>query len=184
LDEHFNEKYKTHGGSKLPVLAFYSIYSILIKELKRFQGMKLEKLGSHTASDRTSKSAGDIEVAKKDEIYEAVEIKLDKAVDLTMTRIAYEKIIRFNPHRYYVLSYIGIVDEEKEQIEELVEEIKNSHGCQLIINGLMQTLKYYLRLISSPHKFINTYIELVKNDTELKKIHKTTLKELISKYKL
>lgn len=29
LDEHFNFNYGVHGGSKLPVIAFYSIYKIL-----------------------------------------------------------------------------------------------------------------------------------------------------------
>lgn len=57
LGKHFNEKYKTHGGSKLPVLAFYAIYKILLLELYRYKGCKLAPLGSHTASDRTSKTS-------------------------------------------------------------------------------------------------------------------------------
>ena len=47
-------------------------------------------------------------------------------------------------------------------------EIKKDHGCQLIVNGLLPTLKYYLRLISNPKTFFNTYIKLVENDKELK----------------
>jgi len=177
LEEHFNENYKTHGGSKLPVLAFYSMYKILIKELGRYQGCKLLPLGSHTASDRTSKSAGDIEVAKGKNIFESVEVKLDKAIDITMTRIAYEKIARFNPIRYYILSYIGISENDKKEIQDLIEEIEQKHGCQLIVNGLLHTLRYYLRLISDSKEFFNNYIELVKEDTELKPIHKIKLKE-------
>jgi hypothetical protein len=35
-----------------------------------------------------------------------------------MARIAYEKIARFNPIRYYILSYIGISkDDEKKHIK-------------------------------------------------------------------
>lgn len=184
LEKHFTEKYGTHGGSKLPVLAFYAIYKSLLSEMNRYKDCELAPLGSHTASDRTSKSAGDIQVMKGKEVFEAVEIKLDKLVDINITRIAYEKIARFNPERYYILSYIGILEKDREAIDELIFEIEEKHGCQLIVNGLLHTLKYYLRLISKPKAFFNEYIELIENDTELKTIHKTKLKELIKKYSL
>lgn len=184
LERHFTEKYGTHGGSKLPVLAFYAIYKFLIPEIGRYKGCSLAPLGSHTASDRTSKSAGDIQIMKKGEVFEAVEVKLDKIVDITMARIAYEKITRFNPERYYILSHIEIKEEDRQAIDELIFEIKEKHGCQLIVNGLLHTLKYYLRLISDTKGFFNEYIELVEHDTELKTIHKTKLKELIKEHKL
>lgn len=180
LEDHFNFNYKTHGGSKLPVLAFYAMYKILITEIGRYKGCELLPLGSHTASDRTSKSAGDIEISKDGNIFEAIEVKLDKAIDVTMARIAYEKIKRFNPERYYILAYIGINEDEKDQIEELTEQIKKEHGCQLIVNGLLHTLRYYMRLVSSPVEFFNNYVELVEEDKELQKIHK----ELIEQYGL
>lgn len=59
---HFNTNYHERGASKLPVLAFYAIFSLLIQQLERYQGCKLKPLGSHTASDLTSKTAGDIEI--------------------------------------------------------------------------------------------------------------------------
>ena len=70
LETHFHHNYKVAGASKLPVLAFYAMYEILIQELKRYESCTLAPLGSHTASDRTSKSAGDIEILKNNEIYE------------------------------------------------------------------------------------------------------------------
>src|SRR3989344_4588016 len=184
LKEHFMEKYSTYGGSKLPVLAFYAIYELLISEIGRYKSCELAPLGSHTASDRTSKSAGDIQVMKDGKVFEVVEVKLDKLVDINITRIAYEKIARFNPERYYILSHIGTLEKDQEEIDKLISEIKGKHGCQLIVNGLLHTLKYYLRLISNPKRFFNEYIELVENDTELKTIHKTKLKELIKEHGL
>lgn len=44
---HFFSKYSTHGASKLPVIAIYSIYEILIKELNRYKNKKLKELKSH-----------------------------------------------------------------------------------------------------------------------------------------
>ena len=182
LEKHFTEKYGTHGGSKLPVIAFYAIYKSLISEIGRYKDCELAPLGSHTASDRTSKSAGDIQVMRKGEVFEAVEVKLDKLIDINIARIAYEKIARFNPERYYILSYIGTLETDRQAIDELIFEIKEKHGCQLIVNGLLHTLKYYLRLISNPKAFFNEYIELIETDTELKTIHKTKLKSLIKEH--
>ena len=179
LDKHFNTNYHTHGGSKLPVIAFYSIYKSLIQELSRYKGCKLKRMGSHTASDRTSKSAGDIEISKGKNLYEAIEIKLDKQIDANIVRIAIEKITRYNPSRYYILSFAGINEEEKLIISDLITEINIKHGCQIIINGIMPTIKYYLRLVTSLENFMAEYSNLVENDKEIKKVHKEKLNELI-----
>lgn len=184
LDKHFVQNYGTHGGSKLPVLAFYAIYKSLITEIGRYSNCVLAPLGSHTASDRTSKSAGDIQIIRNNEVFEVVEVKLDKLVDINITRIAREKILRFDPERYYILSYKGILESDIKEIEQTISKIKLEHGCQLIVNGLIHTLKYYLRLISNPKKFLNDYIELVESDTELKTIHKVALKTLLNDHGL
>ncbi|HFU75494.1 MAG TPA: hypothetical protein ENK66_04535 [Arcobacter sp.] len=41
--------------------------------------------------------------------FEAIEIKLDKPIDATILRIAKEKIVKFSPKRYYILSYFDIL---------------------------------------------------------------------------
>jgi DNA (cytosine-5)-methyltransferase 1 len=182
LEEHFTTKYGTSGGAKLPVLAFYAMYKILVGELGRYKGCELALLGSHTACDKTSNTAGDLQIMKSGQVFEAIEVKLDKLIDANMLRVAREKILKFNPIRYYVLSYIGTNEEERNDIEDIIFEIKNDHGCQVIVNGLLHTLRYYLRLISSAQDFFNNYIELVEKDTELKAVHKERLVELIEKY--
>lgn len=182
LDEHFRTKYETPGGSKLPVLAFFAIYKSLIKEIGRYKDCTLAAMGSHTASDRTSKSAGDIEIFKSKNLFEAIEIKLDKAIDATMVRIAIEKIARYNPERYYILAYIGIKENDKLVIEDLIDKLKLEHGCQIIINGLLPTIKYYLRLITSLDEFVINYSDLIEKDSEIKKIHKEKWNELITKF--
>lgn len=179
LDEHFSFNYKNFGGSKLPVIAFYAIYQIIIEEVSRYSECTLKQIGSHTASDRTSKSAGDIEIFKKDALFEAVEIKLDKAIDANILRIAAEKIIRYNPSRYYILSYAEVDENDIDLINTIIEDVKENHGCQIVINGIMPTLKYYLRLISNLEDFLNNYSSLVQDDSELKAIHNQKWNELI-----
>jgi DNA (cytosine-5)-methyltransferase 1 len=182
LNEHFSFNYKIAGGSKLPVLAFYAVYQLLIKELKRFDRCLLSPLGSHTACDRTSFAAGDIQIFKEKKLIEALEIKLGRDIDKTVVRIAAEKIIKHNPQRYYILSSKGILEKDREEIRDIVLGIKENHGCLIIINGLIASLKYYLRLVSSTEGFIKAYSNLVGTDTELKKIHKEKWNEILKKY--
>ena len=180
LTTQFSKKYGTFGGSKLPVIAFYAIYEIIINEIGRYEDCTLKPLGSHTASDKTSQSSGDIEVYLENTLFESIEIKLDKPIDANILRIAKEKIIKFNPKRYYILSFIGINKEEQEEIEKIICDVKVIHGCQIVINGVIPTLKYYFRLISDISNFVDSYSNLIQNDSELKPIHKQTWNTLIS----
>lgn len=182
LEDCFNHNYKEFGGSKLPVIAFHCIFQQLIEELKRYEGCELNQLGSHTASDRTSKTAGDIEIFKNGELIEAIEIKLDKPINAGLMRIAQQKIYKYNPKRYCIFSSGNII--EADIIKSIVDEIKENHGCQIIVNGVIPTLKYYLRLIISLQNFINGFLFAVENDSELKPIHKTVIAELIEKYSI
>lgn len=183
LEEHFLTKYGTHGGAKLPVLAFYAIYTSLIGEMKRYENCALADLSSITACDRTNKASGDIEIFRNNNLYETIEIKLDKKIDAQIVRVVQEKIYKWNPQRYYVLSVYGVREEDKDEISEIVLDVATEHGCQIIINGLLPTIRYYLRLIENPGAFLQLYSNLVENDNELQVIHKSTWNDLISKYK-
>ncbi|MGK7952869.1 MAG: DNA cytosine methyltransferase [Xenococcaceae cyanobacterium] len=48
----------------------------------------------------------------------------------------------------------------------------NNHGCQVIVNGIIPTLKYYLRLITSVETFVKDYSQLIEQERELQAIHK------------
>lgn len=173
LSEQFSHNYGEAGGAKLPMLAFHAVYSLLVKEMKKYEGCKLKEIGSYTASDRTSNTAGDIEVFDSNAtLLEAVEIKLGIPVDKNMVLRARGKILRFRPKQYYILSTQDIVIEDKADIQEIINEIRETHGCQLIINGVIPTLKYYLRLVSDISEFIENYSELIERDNEIKQSHK------------
>ena len=180
LEAHFNYNYQTFGASKLPVIAYYAIYQILIQEVERYQGCKLKKLGSHTASDRTSKTAGDIEIIDKNQkLIEAIEIKQGKPISLQIVLNAKDKILKYNPRRYYIFSSLDVKKEDEIKIKEEVGSIAIAHGCQVIVNGTIPTLKYYLRLISSTEKFVENYSKLVEQDEELQAIHKIQWNDIL-----
>lgn len=181
LEEHFSTKYRVRGGSKLSVLAIYAVYQSLIRETKRYELFQLANLGSHTSSDLKSKTAGDIQVFDgNNKLLEVVEIKHDKEIDLAIVSVVYEKIRKFNPLRYYILSRKDIKVAEAAQIQEIVSQIRKEHGCQVIINGVCPTIKYYLRLLSLEN-YIENYSYLVIHDQELKAIHKQKWNELLEK---
>ncbi len=179
LNTHFSFDYKTFGGSKLPVIAFHVVYSIILKEVNRYEGCVLKKLGSHTASDQTSNTAGDIEIFKQNILFEVVEIKLNKKIDANMLRIAQEKVIKHNPKRYYIFSCYPIAQDEVIAINNIINETKKKHGCQIVINGVIPTLNYYFRLISDLNVFLSLYNEYIEKDSELKLIHKGKWNDLI-----
>jgi len=94
-------------------------------------------------------------------------------------RIAQEKIIKFNPQRYYILSYYDVNPDELETINHIIDTVKKEHGCQIVINGIIPTLKYYLRLIENLERFLSLYSALIQEDSELKTRHKQKWNSLI-----
>ncbi len=185
LEEHFYCKiYTSKGTSKLPVLAIYAIYQLLVKEIGRYKTFTLKPLGSHTASDKTSQSAGDIEICYTEnshQLLEVIEIKYQKLIDKHMVAIAQEKIAKFKPERYLILSSVNVKKEDEVDINRMINEIANNHQCQVIVNGILPTLKYYLRLVSSLAEFINNYSALVEKDQEINFEHKQKWNEILSR---
>ena len=151
--------------------------------MRRYKGCNLADLSSITACDRTNKASGDIEIFKDDSLYETIEIKLDKKIDAQIVRVVQEKVYKWNPQRYYILSVYGVEEGDQEEISGIVLDVATEHGCQIIINGLLPTIRYYLRLIENPGEFLKLYSKLVEQDTELQVTHKNKWNELIINYK-
>ena len=181
LDKHFNSSYKAEGASRLPVIAIYAAYQCLISEAKRFENKTLLSIESHTSSDKSSGRIGDIDILdEKNREFEAVEVKHGIQITLQIVKDAYTKFQTTPVSRYYILSTASPEKEELSKIEAEIQRIKNIHGCQLIVNGIMPTLKYYLRLLNDTYEFIENYVNLLEDDKALKFEHKERWNKLIS----
>lgn len=182
LDRHFNSTYKAEGASRLPVLAFYAIYECLINEAKRFNNKQLLPIESHTSADSRSGRIGDIDIIDENgRAFEAVEVKHGIAISLQLVLNAYDKFQTTPVNRYYILSTAPQPNnEEWNKIQDEIQRIKNVHGCQLIVNGIMQSLKYYLRLLDNTFEFVDKYVNLLENDAALKFEHKENWNKIIS----
>lgn len=174
LQKHFYFPYKSRGTSILPVVALYSIYQCIIEELKRFNGKTLDKLASHHSCDRSSGETGDIVVRNVDDksIYEVIEVKFDIPIDSIMIEDAYKKISDKPVQRYYLLSTVSPNEDERVAIDEMICKIRDEHGCQIIVNGVFPTLKYYLRLLDNTDIFVERYVRNLSDNTEINFEHK------------
>ena len=173
LKEHSDSPYKSEGASRLPVLALYAVYQCLINEAKRFEGKELLSIESHTSADSRSGRIGDVDIVDENgREFEAVEVKFGIPITAQLIRGSFEKFKTTQVKRYYLLSTANIDENDKANIEKEIERIKNIHGCNVIANGLIHTLNYYLRLVSDTSVFISNYVDLVEEDGALKFEHK------------
>lgn len=182
LDLHFHAKYVGYGASRLPVLAMYAVYQSLIEEhQERYAGMQLLPLESHTSADSQSGRIGDIDITRPDgTTFESVEVKFDIKVDNNIVENAKNKILPSKVERYYILSTKEEKAQDVESINDEIKRLKKVHGCELIVNGILPTIKYYLRLLHNPQNFLEHYVELMTKDKAIKFEHKTKWNSLIS----
>ena len=165
LKEHFRLKY----SSRLPVIAIYSAYQELFKVIKRYNNKLLRPLNVHTSSDKHS--YGDIEIYNKNNSpFEIVEIKHNHSIDRNMIFDIVEKAKNTTIERYYLLTThrnnFSSEDEEK-YINDLIIQIKHKYNLEIIANGIIQSLKYYLRFIEDYDSFIKNYSNNLIKDSKL-----------------
>lgn len=182
LDSHFHLRYKAAGASRLPVLALYAIYECVFEnDLKRYQGKKLLPLESHNSADTRSGRLGDIDIIDENgDAFEAVEVKFDISINRDIISIAKEKILPSKVERYYILSTENPLESDLSMINSEIDKLNNTHGCQLVVNGILPTIKYYLRLLVKPSDFIEHYVDLISEDRALTFEHKQKWNELVS----
>ena len=186
LHEHFYYKYSSRGASILPVIAFYSIYECMVKHFDRFKNMELDSLGSLNSCDMSSKETGDIVVRNKDtnDIYEVVEVKFDIKPTHLMVDYAYDKIkYNNNVQRYYILSTSKPDLDEVEKINNKIDDIYKEYGCQVIVNGIFDSLKYYLRLLTNSDEFLTCYSKNLQANDELDYEHKIVWNRIVENRK-
>lgn len=168
FNEHFTYHYhNSRGASRLPTLAMYAIYECLMRELARFQGKHLKELEDHSAADSQTGALGDIEVANADgTIYEVLEIKHGMAVTPEMVITAKKKIQGSRVDRYYILTDSPNHEPSDDVLKE-VSIVEDRLGCQMIVNGIVPTLRYYLRLLSKPSDIFPQYAKLLYTDRSI-----------------
>ncbi|MDR1552636.1 MAG: hypothetical protein LBS69_04130 [Prevotellaceae bacterium] len=189
LHKHFETD--ARGTSRLPVIAIYSIYEELFKQVKRYENKILRSLNVHTSADRHG--YGDIEIWNKDNAvpFEMVEIKHNISIDRNLVFDIAKKSANTSIDRYYILTtakdnFTSV--EEEEFINKFILKIKKDTDLEIIANGIFTSLKYYLRFIDDCKEFIKTYTKNLvadsKHSTEITEKHIMIWTEILKKHKL
>ncbi len=180
LETHFSES-DSVGTARLPVLAVYSIYQCITPQLGRYSSKELKQMASHTTSDLRSGDIGDVQVNNADGTeFEGLEVKYGIKITPQLMLDSYEKF-QHKPsvERYYILSTIEPTDLERQALQSVSETIFEEHGAQFIANGLINTIKYYLRLIGNTDEFLDRYTENILEDSVVKVEHKNLWKQIL-----
>ncbi|MYJ86315.1 MAG: hypothetical protein F4044_01200 [Rhodobacteraceae bacterium] len=157
------------GAAKLPVLAIYAVYKCLVSEVARYRNYQLLELLSHTSADSRTDRIADIDVVGENlKKIESVEVKHNLAITCSLVEQLKEKIAGSGLRTFYVLSTIETISpEEMRNLTSLLMKIRKNYGCQVIVNGVACTIRYYLRLLSDADDFVDEYVNLVANDSEI-----------------
>lgn len=112
--------------------------------------------------------------------FESVEVKFDIPITHNIISIVKEKIQPSTVKRFYVLSTQPELSDDQVEIEKDINQIKNTHGCQLVVNGVLPTIKYYLRLLSDTSAFVKHYADLMEKDNSITFEHRQEWNDLVS----
>lgn len=184
LKAHFFHSYGVSGASRLPVLPIYSVYELLMG-YDRYIDKELSPLRSHTTSDTRSAGIGDIEVLdEQGDFFEGVEIKHGIPITPMLVQDAFDKFLTTAVCRYYLLTTAEPEVEDVDAVRELIYKLRSEHGCEIIVNGIIPSLKYYLRLLNDPVIFLDHYGGNLQADfdisTDIKAIHLQRWYELLA----
>lgn len=166
LRKHMAQSYKT-GAPRLPQIAIFAIYQCLMDKIDRFEGQELETLARMKSADRKAGTVGDIVVKSGKKPVEAVEIKFNQAISMIHVLEAIDKVRAESVSRYYLLSTIGIDPAEQDQIIAKAEEFEKQNGCEIIVNGVFETVRYYLRLLPGTTEFLDNYASILGKDEDV-----------------
>ena len=181
LEKHFTYRYSCAGASRLPTIAIYAAYQCMMTQVARYKNKILCPLESHNSADTRSGMIGDIQINNENNTaFEGVEIKHEIPITSILVADAYEKFKVYNTNRYYLLTTANMDAADWDSINHEINRIEHIHGCQVIVNGVYSTLKYYLRLLNDPAEFIDYYVELLKIDSSIKYNHKQAWNDIIA----
>jgi DNA (cytosine-5)-methyltransferase 1 len=177
LDSHLSRKYG-RSAPRLPQLAIYAIYQCLLPAVGRYQGCELASLLPMKAADRKAKTVGDVVVLQSGLPFEGVEVKHGTPINTSHMAEAIAKLETAEARRYLILSTAGVFSGDGDELKDLAAKFRKSNGCEIIIDGVLETIRYYLRLLDDPVEFINRYASLVEEDKDLDYEHRVAWNDL------
>jgi DNA (cytosine-5)-methyltransferase 1 len=176
VESHIAMRFKKNAP-RLPQLALYSVYECLVASVSRYTGTSLDPINRMKSADRKKGTVGDVVVSRNAVPFEGVEIK-HRAITYNDIVECTEKLKAEGVLRYYVLATEDVVPEDADRIAQLQSSFKASNGCEIIVNGVFDSLRYYLRLIPDVNDFIFKYVAHIETDSDTDYEHRVAWNEL------
>ncbi len=171
VEAHLAGPYKANAP-RLPQLVIHAVYGCLVESIGRYQGAVLEPLERLKSADRKRGTIGDVVIARGGRRIEAVEIKHDQPIAYIHVAEAIDKVRAESVTRYYLLSNQGIDPTDAARITERAADFLKQNGCEIIVNGVLESLAYYLRLLPDTTDFLFRYATLLESDEDTGYEHK------------
>ena len=154
------------GASRLPVLAMHAILSVLGRETGRYENCTVLPLEHHNTADTRIDLIGDVNINDVNDIlFEGYEIKHNIPITSDLIQTSFEKLRTTPVQRFYILTTYPHLDYT--EFEPDILRVAQEHGCQLIVNGVDQTLRYYLRIIGNTRDFVDAYVTNLETDPSI-----------------
>jgi DNA (cytosine-5)-methyltransferase 1 len=176
IESHIATRFKKNAP-RLPQLALYSVYECLVTSASRYAGTTLDPLNRMKSADRKKGTVGDVVVSRGGVPFEGVEIKHREITYNDIVECT-EKLKAEGVLRYYVLATDDVAAGDADRISELQSSFKASNGCEIIVNGVFDSLRYYLRLIPDVNDFIFKYVARIEGDPDTDYEHRVAWNEL------
>lgn len=176
ITRHLSRRYRSNAP-RLPQLVIYAVYKCLVNHISRYHGMVLEPLERMKSADRKAGTVGDIVVTHGGMPVEAVEIKYAQEIEFIHLCEAIEKVRAKSVRRYYILSTKDVSIADAERIDGLRIDFLKKNGCEIILNGVIHSLSYYLRLLPDTTEFLFNYTDLLENDEDATYEHRIAWNE-------
>ena len=148
------------GESLLPIIAVYSLYQCLAGETTRLKNKRL--VARYTNKHWQENPIGVIEViGDNGEPIEILVVRNRETITRQMIQRTLSKSRRSPIRRYYFLTTAEplVKQLEQENVQDVVQKMQAKYNCEIFIDGVLPTLKYYLRAISIPTLFWQKYCD-------------------------
>jgi DNA (cytosine-5)-methyltransferase 1 len=151
------------GVARLPVLAVHAILSVLTPDVGRYRGCALLPLEHHNTADTRTDLIGDVHIVDADNtLFEGYEVKHNIPISSSLIQSSFEKLRTTPVKKFYILTTYH--HDSYTEFEPDIQRVAQEHGCELTVNGVDPTLRYYLRLIGDTREFVNAYVTHLETD--------------------
>jgi|GEM_PF-5301685 DNA (cytosine-5)-methyltransferase 1 len=169
VGEHFTSD--PGGVSLLPTLATYSLYQCLVKETARLKNKQLS-LGFITFESPQDSIEGLVVIEDNGKPFEVIVVRNRRSITAEVINSTFRRFGNAQTGRFCFLTtakpYVRLSEQQK--IRELLHRVETEQSCEVIIDGVLHTIKCYLRILHDPSSFWQKYsdnqklVSLAKTD--------------------